>query len=125
MTARYVYRCYAGDGSLLYVGSTRDLGQRLLAHTTGSVWASLVARVRATVHSDLAGRAVERDAIRTERPRFNIHGRWSSRATWSLQDYDDYLFARSLRPETAWTRTHLARVRRERSLVAQLRAVSA
>jgi hypothetical protein len=101
---------------LLYVGSTRNLALRLDTHRVASFWARDVDRVVATVHPiDEAARRVERAAIREEHPRFNIIGRWRTHATWTVDQYDDYLTALRSRPPTHWKTTHEQRVVAARS----------
>jgi len=74
LTKKYgrVYRCYAKDGRLLYIGSTADIGQRVSVHRTSTLWFFLVAEVRHTGWMDLQdARDAERAAIETERPPLN------------------------------------------------------
>ena len=74
-----VYRCYAADGSPLYVGVTSDLDARLRRHknckTYSSRWWPLLDRIEAdTFESRYQAGAAERAAIRELQPRFNtIH----------------------------------------------------
>lgn len=68
-----LYRHFDADGALLYVGISLSALGRLQAHKSGSHWSSKIASV--TIESfatrEEALRA-EKEAIRTERPRFNI-----------------------------------------------------
>jgi predicted GIY-YIG superfamily endonuclease len=99
MSARYVYRCYQQDGRLVYVGCTINLADRLAAHRSGAHWAQLVTRVVAVVLPKDEAFRIEAAAIVSERPRFNVKGRWKTRPGWTLADYDDYLTALRHGPE--------------------------
>lgn len=90
MTA-YLYRCFDDTGRLIYVGSTRNLAQRLDLHRDRSWWAQQVRRVVARVlPTSSAAHAAEIEAIRAERPRWNVASRWASRRLWDAQDWADY-----------------------------------
>lgn len=92
MNPHYVYRIYDTRERLIYVGCTSNLFGRLKAHQLNSWWVHMAARVKAKVYADSgAALAVERDAIDTEHPRWNLRGSWKHRARWSEQDYADYL----------------------------------
>lgn len=71
-----LYRCYAADGDLLYVGQTMRPAGRLKGHALNSRWWPEVDRV--TAHSgfpDLASvRRAEALAIAWEAPRENVRG---------------------------------------------------
>lgn len=109
----WVYRCFDASGRLLYVGCTRNLRSRLYAHSLTSFWSYDVVKVKATVHPDKwAGLAVEAEAIRTERPRYNVKGRWATHPTWTPDEFADYLRALESLPEARYRDSHLARVRR-------------
>lgn len=91
----HLYRCYDGDGRLIYVGATSFLGRRLDQHRRSTWWAPQVVRVRAKLYpSFAAARQAERIAIIREAPRWNIVARWSRRQNWSAADYEDYVRAR-------------------------------
>ncbi len=91
MTVHYVYRCFDEQGRLLYVGQTRDVEQRMQQHRQ-KFWASQVRKIRVSTHlTPEIARAVERDAIRNDTPRFNLQGRWATRHTWDKQAYSDFL----------------------------------
>ncbi len=67
-----LYRFYAADGSLLYVGISRQLAVRWDTHARDSEWVPLA--VRATLEhfgSKEAALAAELTAIRTEKPQWN------------------------------------------------------
>jgi hypothetical protein len=70
-----VYRCYNADGVLLYIGQTGDLPNRRSGHKCGSSWWPEVAEFKITrpMTRDAALR-YEREAIRAERPEYNIIG---------------------------------------------------
>jgi hypothetical protein len=66
----YVYRLYADDTRLLYVGSTRNPSARLRAHRRR--WPSLISVVHWEWHPDeLSMLTAERSAIADEMPAFN------------------------------------------------------
>lgn len=73
MTAHVLYRFYAADDQLLYIGITADPPVRFRSHGATKRWWAEVANVRLEHHADRDALAVaERDAIRAERPRYNI-----------------------------------------------------
>lgn len=74
--ASTVYRCYDAEGRLIYVGCTGNLEQRLRGHRNSSWWSVQIADVRTTDYpTAIEGRIAEREAIRTEHPRWNTQGR--------------------------------------------------
>ena len=93
----YVYRCYDGDGRLLYVGCSKTPRKRLDGHASGSWWWPQVATVRNLVFADRdAALLRERRAIASEMPRCNVKGRWhvtQPREHWTEQDYIDFRWA--------------------------------
>lgn len=125
MSAAWVYRCYDAGGRLIYVGSTQDLGQRMRDHNARAWWAGQVTSVQARPYpSRPEALAAEREAIRTENPRWNTSGKWAHRSEWSLQDALDYVTAirRRHTPMTLERARHLARAE---SFLAELQAVAA
>lgn len=80
MTA--LYRHYAQDGSLLYVGISCKPITRLKQHEHDSSWAVEIARVEVSrFESREAALKAEREAIQKERPKFNkVHAR--TRPEW-------------------------------------------
>jgi hypothetical protein len=67
-----VYRCFDGDGRLIYLGSTGRLDRRIVAHRTQSRWWWRVESCTFEVlPNELAARAAERRAIEAERPLYN------------------------------------------------------
>jgi hypothetical protein len=73
MRAFTLYRFYAADNTLLYVGLTINPGRRLEKHRALQPWWNDVARVDLEQHPDLPTlRASEREAIKTEGPLYNI-----------------------------------------------------
>jgi excinuclease UvrABC nuclease subunit len=108
-----IYRCYDADGSLLYIGSSINVEQRLEAHQSTSFWRCHVARVRLQIAPDeLTARRLEAKAIRAENPRFNLQHR-PPRSQWSEQDFRDVIRALRARPTTEATRRRIAALRRE------------
>lgn len=69
-----VYRLYGVDGTLIYIGSAYDPVGRFRQHEDAPWW-TLVARFTEEWHpSRAAAYAAESEAIRAERPRYNIAG---------------------------------------------------
>jgi len=72
--AHAVYRMFASDGRLLYVGRTGDARVRFGDHGAKR-WFVLVHTITLEWHAtEAAAAAAETAAIRTERPRYNIRG---------------------------------------------------
>lgn len=74
-TRTSLYRAFAADGSLLYVGISLHAMQRLYSHARRSTWWPEVTNV--TVERFPTRRAAQKAelaAIRRERPRYNIDG---------------------------------------------------
>lgn len=70
--AAALYRLYAGDGALLYVGVTKDPPGRWRHHRSQKPWWPEVCDKRLTwCHDEREALIAEREAIRTERPRYN------------------------------------------------------
>lgn len=68
-----LYRFLGEQGALLYVGITNNPGRRFAQHSSGREWWHEVAEIRIERFSDReAALAAERQAIRTERPRYNV-----------------------------------------------------
>lgn len=68
-----VYRFYDAAGSLLYVGATRIPQRRWSQHASRQSWWTDVARKTIRWHQTKeAALAAEKEAIRTEHPRYNI-----------------------------------------------------
>jgi predicted GIY-YIG superfamily endonuclease len=88
----WVYRCFDGDGRLVYVGCTTNVPNRLEQHRTSSWWSPTVVKVTSKVYPDgETGRAAERDAIRSEVPRWNKSGKWAGRSKWTQEDWHDWI----------------------------------
>lgn len=67
-----LYRHFADDGTLLYVGIATDGAQRLRQHRSTSAWGPLIARVETVEYPDKQrALAAETWAIGTEQPVFN------------------------------------------------------
>lgn len=102
MSAHYVYRVYDADGRLIYVGSTRNLTQRLRMHAYGYTawWNSQAVKTVAKVYkTEREARDAESAAIRSERPRWNITGKWWSNSDWTEDDFLDFVAALLNSPE--------------------------
>lgn len=75
MNAYVIYRFYAADGALLYVGVTADLPSRMRQHAREKPWWPQVARVESDLCGSEADALVkEGTAIVAEKPRYNIAG---------------------------------------------------
>lgn len=67
-----LYRFFAADDTLLYVGLTVNPGRRMEKHRATQPWWKDDARIEMEQHADIATlRAAEREAIETEKPLFN------------------------------------------------------
>jgi predicted GIY-YIG superfamily endonuclease len=67
-----VYRCFATDGALLYVGFSADVEQRIKQHKARSLWAkSLATYTTQSTGTIDEGFATEKAAIRDEHPLHN------------------------------------------------------
>ena len=112
----YVYRIFDKDGRLIYVGCSHNPEKRLNQHRRTMWWAHQIHRIKLTVHPNkAAGHLAERTAINAEQPRWNLTGRWVHRATWTSQDYADYITASLNGPEVRGVR--LQRVEKARRLM--------
>lgn len=68
-----LYRHFASDGSLLYIGISLSWPERTKAHAQKSRWFDLVARVEIENYPDRdAALKAEREAIQREKPKFNV-----------------------------------------------------
>lgn len=93
LTHPYVYRAYCHDGLLGYVGSTRQLWQRLAAHRQKAWWAPTIARVRAELHPTVeAAQAAERAAVLAEAPRWNRQEFCGREAQLPQQQLHDFVY---------------------------------
>ena len=73
MNSTSLYRHFAADGSLLYVGISLSWPARTKAHAGGSQWFEQVARVEIEQFDTReAALEAERIAIKTEKPKFNV-----------------------------------------------------
>lgn len=69
----YVYRCFDAEDRLIYVGCTRDLNTRRLAHSHNSWWYPQMVSHRVTIYPDReTALRVERGAIIFEQPLWNV-----------------------------------------------------
>lgn len=72
----YVYRAFDANDRLLYVGQTVSVETRLRAHERHSPWFIFMARVEQVAYPTREGALeAEAEAIATEFPRWNVHGR--------------------------------------------------
>lgn len=73
MTTHALYRFYDNTDELLYVGITLDPGKRFKQHSTQKAWWSDVADITLQkFDSRIEVLAAEREAIKTESPRYNV-----------------------------------------------------
>lgn len=72
MTECNLYRHFASDGQLLYVGISIDAAKRFKQHQHGSGWAAFTSRIEIERYPSRAeAERAERRAIQTELPIFN------------------------------------------------------
>ena len=84
-----VYRVYDATGRLLYIGSAKDLEQRMKNHRSLSCWHPLAEHVTAESYPDMASaRAAEAAAIRAEQPVFNLAHTGRYPARWLVTPED-------------------------------------
>jgi predicted GIY-YIG superfamily endonuclease len=69
----WLYRFYDGDGAVLYIGITKNLGARFSDHARNSTWWDEARNVTVQWHPDWdAADAAETAAVRAEQPRHNV-----------------------------------------------------
>ncbi len=69
-----LYRFYAEDGKLLYVGQTANPGSRLAQHSAKKSWWRAVAKITLEHYTtSLLVKEAERRAIEREQPYYNNH----------------------------------------------------
>ena len=74
----YVYRVYAEDETLIYIGSTNNVATRISDHAGNADWFHLAHRVDIETHATRSGaRAAEKAAVLAERPLGNV--KWTCR----------------------------------------------
>lgn len=67
-----VYRCFAADGQLLYIGTSGAFGRRLAAHAQ-KIWFLEVRGITLEWYpDDRSAEAAERRAIHVEQPKYNV-----------------------------------------------------
>ena len=67
-----LYRVFAADGTLLYVGCSYHICQRLAAHSSTKVWVHEIATIKVTwYNNEITGRRAEAAAILSEGPKYN------------------------------------------------------
>lgn len=68
----FVYECFAENGSLLYIGSTKSFGARLKAHSRSSSWYAKTSTVIIIEYKTIsAAREAEYLLIDIKRPKYN------------------------------------------------------
>jgi predicted GIY-YIG superfamily endonuclease len=91
MTAHYVYRIYAEDRDLIYIGCTSDVPRRLLSHKQ-AWWSSQAQKVTAKVYPDrTTALQAETAAIRDELPAWNIRGKRRNTDGWATKHFVAYM----------------------------------
>jgi excinuclease UvrABC nuclease subunit len=76
VTETTLYRHFAADGTLLYVGIAKDHARRQYSHSRESAWWPRISRVETTIYPDRkTAFDAETVAIRTEHPEFNLKKR--------------------------------------------------
>lgn len=100
----FVYRAFAADGALLYIGCTSDVDRRFAAHRkhpSSQRWIHDMDRLTVEEHPDQwSAMRAEWDAIRDEHPRFNIH---ANPKPCKIEGCDEPHNAKG------WCRTHYSR----------------
>jgi predicted GIY-YIG superfamily endonuclease len=101
-----LYRFYASDGTLLYIGVAGNPGRRFEQHRGEKPWWGDVARVRLEhLESREAALEAESKAIKAEHPRYNIQGRSSISRPPAIA-YDAPSTVDQIKPyplDTVWT----------------------
>ena len=68
-----VYRCFASDGRLLYVGCSHSPLTRAWSHANRKAWGIEIATISVEWHESLcAARGAETEAIKSESPEWNV-----------------------------------------------------
>lgn len=97
-----LYRFYDHDDQLLYVGITMNPAQRWLDHRNQKPWWLDVAKITVDAYPDRAAvLAAEHEAIKVERPVYNIQHRLHGASTWRNTDRSGALCATT--PEQKWS----------------------
>lgn len=121
----YVYRIFDADSRLIYVGCSHDMEKRIYSHRQLMWWAPQIDRIKITVHPNKkAAHEVEREIIRTEKPRWNLVGKWSGRASWTAEDCRDFITAHLNCPNHI-TEPRARVITKARNLLSQLELIPA
>lgn len=84
-----LYRFFAADGALLYVGITVDLEKRWSGHQSNKPWWPDVAEKTVQWYDDRpSALAAEAEAIKTELPRHNVAGSPLAPGPRELEDHE-------------------------------------
>ena len=74
MRATKLYRHFAEDGTLLYIGVSSEIGRRQAKHLWGSPWANQIARIEIENYPTReAALLAEKTAVTAEKPLHNRH----------------------------------------------------
>lgn len=91
-----VYRAFAADGALLYVGTTKSFDVRRKQHLKSARWFSEVARWQVRWFYDWrTAEAVETAVIATEHPRWNVRHRSVDHPEGYVETYRELLELRA------------------------------
>ena len=88
-----LYRFYAADGRLLYVGQTADPGKRFAKHSVTHAWWRAVDKITLEHYTTPAlVKEAERQAIERDRPYYNSHFNTVERGDERSFSEDDRLY---------------------------------
>lgn len=91
MTVHYVYRIYAEDRDLIYIGCTSDVPRRLLSHRQ-AWWSPQAQKVVAKVYPDrTTALKAETAAIHEELPAWNVRGKRHNTEGWTSKHFAAYM----------------------------------
>ena len=96
-----LYRCFDGDGVLLYIGASGNALARVEQHQRGQPWGNRVKRVEIEAYPDQASAlTAEKRAIIMEKPLYNVlvDGRKIRKATGGMSKNTEYC--------RAWRHSH-------------------
>jgi len=88
----YVYRLFDRQQRLIYVGATAHPEVRIDVHRKGIWWGPQIHRIKLKVYPNrTAATDAEKEAIRTEHPRWNINLRTWGNTGWTRENYQDFV----------------------------------
>lgn len=93
METTSLYRFYDASNVLLYIGITNSVPRRLDQHEDEKPWFLTVARVEVEHHPDRqAALDAEKNAIKAERPKYNVQHNRAFRRTWTQSGGGQWTF---------------------------------